>query len=404
MAPRPSAPAIRSDRLDKQELRVFLVAGEASGDALGSALMSALAELSERPIRYRGVGGPAMTAKGLQSLFDYSELSVMGLLEVLPHLPRLLWRMRQVARDIEIDPPDVLITIDSPGFVFGVIRRLRGRAFPRIHYVAPTVWAWRPRRVHKFRRHFDHLMVLFPFEPEYFERVGLPCTFVGHPLTEAARKSETDVQNFRSAHGVPSKAPLLCVLPGSRSGEIDRHAGSFGATVRRLAMTYTDLHVTIPTLPHLEDRIAAETAAWPVPSFIVTENGQRAAAMAAADIALAASGTVTLELARERVPTVVAYRVTPLTAWLVRRLVKIRFVSIVNLIAGREVVPEFLQRDMQPDAMAHALESMLSDPVRRQAMKVAQDEAMHALGEGGMPPSRRAAAVVLDVLCDWRKT
>ena len=397
-------PATGERRRDRPELDVFLIAGEASGDALGGALMAALSELSQRPVRFRGVGGPAMAARGLQSLFDYSELSVMGLVEIAPHARRLLRRIRQVAQAIEAEPPDVLLTIDSPGFVLRVIRRLRGRAFPRIHYVAPTVWAWRPRRVHVFRRHFDRLLALFPFEPEYFERVGLACTFVGHPVAETPPESETARRTFRQAHDVPANAPLLCVLPGSRPGELDRHLAPFGETVRRLAQSRPDLRVVLPTLSYLEPRIVAATDAWSVPVSVVTGAQARAAAMAASDLALAASGTVTLELAHARVPTIVAYRVAPATAWLLRRLIRVEYVGMVNLIAGRAVSPEFLQRDMRPDAMADALAALISDPDRRRTMQAAQAAVMRALGEGGDPPSRRAAAAVLDVLRDWRKT
>ena len=386
------------------DLRVFLIAGEASGDALGGALMRALRELADRPMHFSGVGGPTMAGQGLDSLFDYSELSVMGLVEVLPHAPRLLRRIRQVAAAIEADPPDVLLTIDSPGFVFRVIRRLGRRDFPRIHYVAPSVWAWKPGRVHKFRRHFDHLLALLPFEPPWFERVGLPCTFVGHPVVESDVDVVSARRRFREEHAIPADATLLCVLPGSRRGELDRHLAPFRETVALLAKHQPDLRVVVPTLPHLVGRVKAETAGWPVPGVIVTEPAARQAAMAAADAALAASGTVTLELARMRVPTIVAYRVAPLTAFLLRRLVHVDYASIVNLIAGRAVIPEFLQDAMQPAAMADALQSLLDDPVRRRAMQEAQAAAMRALGEGGEPPSHRAARVVLDVVRDWRKT
>jgi lipid-A-disaccharide synthase len=386
------------------ELRVFLIAGEPSGDALGGALMAALLQSSDRPVSFRGIGGPSMARQGLCSLFDYSELSVMGLVEVAPHIPRLLRRIRETAQAISAAPPDVLITIDSPGFVFRVIRKLNDRGYPRIHYVAPTVWAWRPGRARKFRRYFDHLLTLLPFEPPYFERVGLPSTFVGHPVVEAPVPEVAERKAFREAHAIPADASLLCMLPGSRAGEIGRHLGPFGDTLRRLAERNRDLHAVVPTLPHLEAGIAAVSATWNVPVTIVSAPDQKFAAMAASDVALAASGTVTLELAHARVPTVVAYRVAPATAWLVRRLVRVRHASIVNLIAGREVLPEFLQDAMRADVMAAAIELLLSDTQARAAMRALQRDAMRALGEDGEPPSRRAALAVLDVVRDWRMT
>jgi lipid-A-disaccharide synthase len=385
-------------------LRIFLIAGEASGDALGRALMAALRELSTQPLRFSGIGGPGMAGQGLESLFDYSELSVMGLVEILPHASRLLRRIRQVAAAIEADPPDVLVTIDSPGFVFRVVSRLQGRDYPRIHYVAPTVWAWKPGRVHKFRRHFDRLLALLPFEPPYFERVGLPCTFVGHPVVEAAIDQAASRRRIGEAYAIPDEAALLCVLPGSRAGELDRHLPAFRDTVALLAAQWPGLRVVLPTLPHLQARLDAQTADWPVPVVVIAEAAARADAMAAADAALAASGTVTLELARARVPTVVAYRVAPLTGWLLRRLVQVEYVSIVNLIADRAVIPEFLQDAMRPADMAAALQTLLSDSPARASTRQGQAEAMRALGEGGKPPSRRAAAAVLDVVRDWRKT
>ena len=388
----------------RRELRVFLIAGEASGDALGGALMAALRDISPETLRFAGVGGPAMEGQGLESLFDYSELSVMGLVEILPHAPRLLRRIREVAAVIEADPPDVLVTIDSPGFVFRVVSRLQGRSYPRIHYVAPTVWAWKPGRVHKFRRHFDRLLALLPFEPPYFEQVGLPCTFVGHPVVEAAVDRQASRRRVGEACAIPEDATLLCVLPGSRAGELDRHLPAFGETVALLAARQPGLRVILPTLPHLRARLVAQTADWPVPVVVVTEAAVRADAMAAADVALAASGTVTLELARARVPTVVAYRVAPLTAWLLRRVIQVDYVSIVNLIADRAVIPEFLQDAMRPADMATALRALLSDPAARLAMQEGQSGTMLALGEDGEPPSRRAAAAVLDVVRDWRKT
>jgi lipid-A-disaccharide synthase len=385
-------------------LNVFLIAGEASGDALGGALMAALRDMADRPVRFSGVGGPVMAAQGQESLFDFSELSIMGLIEILPHARQLLRRIRQTATAIEADPPDVLVTIDSPGFVFRVIQRLAMHDAPRVHYVAPTVWAWRPNRVHKFRRHFDRLLALLPFEPDYFERVGLPCTFVGHPVVEVVREREACRKQFRADHDVAPAATLLCVLPGSRRGELDRHLVPFGDTVRLLAARHPDLHIVVPTLPYLQARIAAATATWPATVTIVTDAAVRVDAMIASDAALAASGTVTLELAQARVPTVVAYRVAPLTAWLVRRMIRVDYVSIVNLIAGKAVIPEYLQGDVRPAALAQALTALLSDPERRVAMQQAQAAAMVALGEGGEPPSRRAAAAVLDVVRDWRKT
>ena len=200
-------------------LHFYVIAGEASGDLLGARLMKALSDVNGGHVRFSGVGGPEMEKQGLSSLFPYTELSVMGLVEVLPSAARIIGRMRQVAAAINGQTPDALITIDAPGFNFGVVKRLKRHAMPRIHYVAPTVWAWRPNRVHKFKRHFDHLLTLLPFEPPYFEAVGLPATFVGHPVVESATGPEAS-RLFRKHHQIGDATKLLCVLPGSRRGEV----------------------------------------------------------------------------------------------------------------------------------------------------------------------------------------
>ena len=286
---------------------MFLVAGEASGDALGARLMAALVAQTGGHIRFSGVGGPEMREHGLNSLFPYTELSVMGLVEVLPSAVRILRRMREVATAIRRERPDVLVTIDAPGFCFGVVKRLRGHSMPRIHYVAPTVWAWRPNRVHKFRRHFDHLLALLPFEPPYFEKVGLPCSFVGHPVVETAPDADAG-PNFRARHGIPSEQVVLCLLPGSRRGEVSRLLEPFGQAARIVADRYPGTTLVVPTVSQVSRSVRAAVAGWPVKAIVIEDTAERYAAMASSTIALAASGTVALELAVYGVPSVVGYR------------------------------------------------------------------------------------------------
>ena len=379
-----------------KDLRIFVVAGEPSGDAIGGRLMASLKAQYPGTISFDGIGGPQMAAQGLVSRFAYTELAVMGLVEVLPKARALMARMRQLARLVDSTRPDALVTIDAPAFAFGLVRRLRQRDVRRIHYVAPTVWAWRPRRVHKFKRYFDHLLALFPFEPRYFTDVGLACTFVGHPLAEETAPG-MDRAACRGVLGIADGGPVLGVLPGSRVGEINRLAGPFGETVRRVAATAGPLTVVVVTLPHLAARVRAATGGWAGTDVtVVIEDQRRFVAMAACDAALAASGTVTLELARLRVPVVLAYRVAPITAWLVRRMMRVKYVSLVNLLVDDPVVPEFLQENCVAARMAPAVAELLGDGAARDAVLAGQDAAVAMLAPRSTTPSAKAAAVVLD--------
>ncbi len=369
---------------------------------LGGRLMAALQQQAGTKLRFSGVGGPEMQRHGLHSLFSYTELSIMGLVEVLPKARHVMRRMREVAQAIGRDPPDVLVTIDAPGFCVGVVKRLRGHEMPRVHYVAPTVWAWRPGRVYKFKRHFDHLLALFPFEPQYFKAARLPCTFVGHAVVEARPPPDAGPA-FRRRHGVGLEAQLLCVLPGSRRGEVGRLLMPFGATVALLAAAYPGLCAVVPTVPQMADAVRAAVATWPVCVAVVEAPTDRLAAMSASNVALAASGTVALELAVCRVPTVIAYKVAPMTHWILRRLVRVSYVNIVNILADKAIVPEFIQGNCVPERLAPALKSIMSSPERRSEILAAQDRAVAQLGgEGTSSPSAMAATAVLRAAATWQ--
>lgn len=382
-------------------LRIFLIAGEASGDALGASLMEALRRQAGGEIGFAGVGGPLMAAQGLDSLFPMSDIAVMGIAEIAPRLPLLLRRLRQTAAAARGARPDAIVTIDAPEFCLGVLRRIGDRDAVRIHFVAPTVWAWRPWRARKFARRLDHLMTLLPFEPPYFEKAGLSATFVGHPVIEGGAAA-ADGARFRAVRNIPADAPLLCVLPGSREGEVAWLLPPFGETVARLAGRFPDLRVVLPTLPHLAARVARAVADWKVPVLVTDDAARRFDAMAAADAALAASGTVALELACCGTPSVIAYRVHPLTAAIVRRLIRVEYANLVNLLLGRAAVPELIQRDCRPGLLAPALERLLSDPAARAEQRAACEQAIGMLSPGGMKPSEMAAATVLRVIGDRR--
>ena len=376
---------------------IFLVAGEPSGDALGGRLMAALKRMCGGKVRFAGIGGPLMEAEGLQSLFPMAELSIMGLAEVLPHIPRLARRIRQTVAEAKSRRPAAVVTIDSPGFNFRVAKRLGGAGIPLIHYVAPTVWAWRPRRAREIAAFLDHLLALLPFEPPYFEAVGLPCTFVGHSVVESGA-GRGNGEDFRARHGISGEAPLICVLPGSRRGETARLMPLFAQTLGILAKDRPDLTAVVPTVEAVAAEVGRAASGWPVPSVVVNGEAEKFHAFAASDVALAASGTVSLELAMAALPTVIAYRVNGLTAWLARRMIRVKFVNLINLVLDRAAVPELLQEDCRPERMAAALGGLLDDEAARAAQIAAAEDALAQLGYGGPSPSERAARAVLDAI------
>ena len=375
---------------------VFLVAGEPSGDAIGARLMTALRARTGDHVRFAGIGGDRMTATGLESLFPQSDLTVMGIAEVIPRIPRLLRRLRETVAAIRDCAPDVVVTIDAPGFSYRIARRLARRPFPLIHYVAPTVWAWRPGRAAKLARLVDHLLAILPFEPPWFERVGLACTFVGHPVVEE-QDGTGDGPGFRERHGIGPEAMLLCVLPGSRSSEVRRLLPPFGTVVAELAGRHPDLQVVIPTVSGVAEAVRAAAATWPA-SPIVVGQADKGDAFAASSAALAASGTVSLELALAAVPHVIAYRVNPLSAAIARRLIKVRYASLVNLLADAPIVPEYLQGNCTVDRLVPAVERLLTDPEAAATQRRDAGRSVAELGFDGSPPSHRAADAVLAIM------
>ena len=375
---------------------VYLVAGEPSGDLVGAHLMRALRQETAGRVRFAGVGGEQMAEEGLRSLFPLADIAVMGLVEVLPKAALALRRVRETVADILQQRPAAVVTIDSWGFTGRVAKRLKatGSPIPRIHYVAPMVWAWRPGRARVVARRLDHLLCLLPNEPAYFRALGLGATHVGHSVVESGAE-RGDGPAFRRRHGIAPDAPLLCLLPGSRPGEVARLMPVLEAAVRRLAASHPGLRVVVPTVDTVAD--AVTRAAAPFGGVVVRGRRDKYDAFAAADVALAASGTVTVELAMAGVPAVICYRVAPLTAAIARRLLRIRYASLVNLLLDRPAVPEFLQERCRPDLLAAAVSELLADPAAREAQRAAAKEALERLGYGGPAPSERAARIVLDL-------
>jgi lipid-A-disaccharide synthase len=370
---------------------LYLIAGEESGDILGARLIAAL-RARDPGLRFAGIGGARMQEAGLgESLFPMRELSLMGLAEVLPSLLRLVRRIDQTVADIAARRPAALVTIDAPGFNLRVAKRVHG-TLPVIHYVAPQVWAWRRHRVRKVARVVDRLLCLLPFEPAFFRDAGLHAEFVGHPVLESGL-DRGDGARFRAAHGL-GEAPLLAVLPGSRAGEVRRLLPPILATLA--ALNRPDLRLVVPLVPAVAEAVRA--APWPSLPIYVDAAG-RADALAAATCALCKSGTATLEVALAGCPMLVVYRLNHLTSLIARRLITVKYAGLVNLLADREIAPEFLQEYCNPSLLLPALTRLLDDPGAGAAQREGFARLFAQLRPpGGQTPSEAAAEAVLAAL------
>jgi lipid-A-disaccharide synthase len=374
---------------------VYLVAGEESGDVLGARLMAALRTLHPG-VSFAGLAGPRMRALGMESLFPLRELAVMGLLEVLPRILSLRARLHQVAADILARRPDVVVTIDSPGFTIRLLKLLKNSGLKRVHYVAPQVWAWREHRVKEYPGLWDRLLCLLPFEPAYFAGHGLEGLFVGHPVLESGA-DQGNAARFRAHHGLAADAKCLILMPGSRRSEVSRLLGVYGATLERLRAEVPGLVPVVPVAHAVADTVLAGTAGWAVRPTVVTDVDDKHDAFAAADAALTKSGTSTLELALAGVPMAVTYRVNPVTAAIARRILTVPHVAMVNLLAGRAVVPELLQGDCRPEVLAPALCRLLAGGDEAAAQQAAFSSIISSLRPAVGAPSEAAARAVLDV-------
>ncbi len=375
---------------------IYLVAGEASGDVLGARLMAAIRV--QRPwTEFAGVGGPRMTEQGLNSLYPLADLAVMGIIEVLPRVRLLRRRLHETLADIARRKPDVIVTIDSPGFTHRILAAAAKLGIPRVHYVAPQVWAWRAHRVRHYPGLWDKLLCLLPFEPAWFARHNLPATFVGHPVLESGA-GQGNGARFRQAHGLAPGQPVLILMPGSRRSEAPRLLPVFGETLRRLALHEPALRPVLPVSPVVAEVVRRAAARWPVQPLIVTEVDDKHDAYAAAGAALTKSGTSTLELALAGVPMAVTYRVNPLTAAMARRMIRVPYVAMVNLLAGRAVVPELLQQDCTAETLGRTALTLLRDPAAANAQRDAFRGVLDSLRPREGTPSEAAAREVLHVM------
>ena len=345
----------------------------------------------------RGVGGVRMEEAGLRSLFPMRELAVMGLVEILPRLRGLSRRLGEAVADIARHRPDLVVTIDSPGFALRLLRRIAPLGIPRVHYVAPQVWAWREHRVREYPGLWNRLLCLLPFEPTFFARHGLDARHVGHPVLQSGADTG-DGARFRTDHGLRPDAPVLVLMPGSRRSEVPRLLPVFGRTLSLLAERLPGLVPVVVASPVVAATVARAVRRWPVRPIVVTELADKHDAFAAAGAALTKSGTSTLELALAGVPMAVTYRVNPLTAAIARRLIRVPHVAMVNLLAGRRLVPELLQRDCRPRRLADTVMTLLGDPAAVRAQRDGFRQVLDALSAGDEMPSDAAAREVLALL------
>jgi lipid-A-disaccharide synthase len=379
---------------------VMLVAAEASGDVLGAGLARALKRrLGEDAVRFVGVGGMAMAAEGVESPFDIGELSILGLFEGLMAYPKVLARVRDTAALAAREKPDIAVLIDSWGFTLRVAKALRAAEpqLPLVKYVAPQVWASRPGRARTLAGAVDHLLATQAMDAPFFEKEGLPTTFVGNPGL-ARDLGSVDPARLRKAIGAGEADPILLVLPGSRPAEIERVMPAFEDAARRLKANRPDLHIVVPAASTVADLVRARVAGWPFRAHLIEDDQAKFDAMAAATVALACSGSVTTELALAGCPTVVAYRIGPITYSILRFLIRTRYITLFNIAAQEAVAPEFIQGDCTGQKLAAAVAERLDDPALRARQAAAQNAALLKMGRGGPDPAEKAAEVVIGML------
>ncbi len=380
--------------------KFFIIAGEASGDLLGAKLIKEL-KAQHPDSSFVGVGGALMKAEGLRSIFAMEELSVMGFLEVLPHIPQLLKRIKQTAEAIKSEKSDVVITIDSPDFCFRVMKKLRDfKEVKKVHLIAPSVWAYRQGRAKKIAKLYDLLLAILPFEPPYFEKHGLKTVFIGSPIVENAPDfaQKNHIRNeFRQSFNIDEVAPIVVVTPGSRSGEVKRIFPEFIEALNLLAAEKPNLKVFIPLIDKTRDLVVEMSSALKAQYFLI-EAKDKSAALFAADFALAKSGTNTIEMSLYRLPMIVAYKINCITHFIVKRMVKIKFANLINLISNREIIVEMLQKKCRADLLFSELKKLIDDKSLAQKQIIDSQVALKMMGLGSVEnASCKAAKEILKI-------
>ena len=380
-------------------MKYYLIAGEPSGDALGVRPIEALRR-KDKDAQFFGIGGDSMKALGFSSLFDISELAVMGIMEVIPSIPRILKRMNQTIAEIKSLKPDVIITIDSWSFCARIHKKIRKLHLniPQVHYVAPQVWAWKKKRARTMYKYIDLLLTLFPNEPQYFIPNHLPAVFVGHPVIESAVVNAAPKGTFRERHNIPADKRIMLILPGSRHNEVKNLLPDFLNAIHKLSAEYPDFVYVLPTVSTVAARVKKMLANSTVPALVVEGEQERRSAFQDADAAIAASGTVALELAIVKVPHIVAYKVPKLTELLVRNFLHFRFINLSNILLNRLIVPELLQNHCNPENIAFYMRQLIEKQPLYNSQIEGFEQVRKILGMGEQIPSDNAAAAILNFI------
>ena len=387
-----------------KKIKIYLVAGEPSGDLLGSRLMRAMREKTNGNVEFFGVGGDTMQAEGLKSLFDISDLAVMGIMEVIPSIPKVLRHIKEVVKDIKEKAPDALVTIDSWSFSARVHKAVRNKKIkiPQIHYVAPQVWAWKKKRAKTMYKYIDCLLTLLSHEPKYFTPYHLPAYFVGHPVIES-NVVEARGDDFYEKYHVGKDRRIICLLPGSRKNEVSRLLPVFIEAARKLKEKDNSFYFVVPTVSTVADSVKNIMKKSGLEYLIIENENDRYQAFHASVAAIAASGTVALELAIAKVPHIIAYKVAPFTAWLARHLLHIQFVNLSNILLGREVVPELLQEGCEANNIEHHISGLLQKDIVYEKQQSGFDKVCKILGMGKQTPSENACEIILREISSFKQ-
>ncbi len=379
-------------------MKIYLIAGEPSGDLLGSRLMRAMRR-KDKNIEFYGVGGDTMEAEGLKSLYDISDLAVMGLTEVIPSIPKILKHIKETIADIQKVKPDVVVTIDSWSFSSRIHKALRKLklGIPQVHYVAPQVWAWKKKRARTMYKYIDCLLTLFPYEPKYFTPYKLDARFVGHPVIESEAIA-ADGSAFRKKFNISENKKIITILPGSRKNEVSRLLPVFMEAAQELHNADKDFYFVLPTVKTVANMVKQELQKYNLPVLVVEIQQDRYGAFRASSAAIAASGTVALELAICDIPHIIAYKVAPLTAFLAKKFLHIQFVNLSNILLGREIIPELLQeRCVKGNLRNYILELLRQEDLYHRQME-GFAKVRKILGQGEQTPSQNAAEIIFEII------
>ena len=387
--------------------KFFIIAGEASGDLLGSKLIKELkAELLQKnePAEFVGVGGKLMKEEGLVSIFPMEELSVMGFMEVVPHISKLLRRIKETAEAVISQKPDFVITIDSPDFCFRVMKKLQKSSnFKKVHLIAPSVWAYREGRAEKISKLYDLLLAILPFEPPYFEKYGLKTVFIGNPITENAPNFDEKLEKnsiFRQKYLIKENDILISLTPGSRSSEVKKIFPEFIGAINILAQKIPNLKVVIPWVDKTKDLVFKMAEELKV-DYVFVANEEKKSASFATNFALAKSGTNALEFSIYKIPMLIAYKINPVTHFIVKRMVKIKFANLINLILNKEILPEMLHKNCTAKKLSEVLEKLILNKNFAQTQVEQSQSALQLMGLGSVEnPSKKAAKEILN-LCQF---